>query len=297
MNFSYSEAFLRNIGWVTTAEQDILSTKHIAIAGLGGVGGIYLTTLLRLGIQHFSLAEADIFELKNFNRQVGATIATIDQPKTTAMAEMARMINPNVKLRIFPEGLTDDNLVSFLDGVDLYICGLDYFAIEMREKIMAECNRRGIPAVFAAPLGMGAAMLYFKPGGMSFENYFCLRNDTVPDKLIKFLIGIAPTMMQRGYVVDPAGVNMAKGRLPSTIMGCTLCAGITATQALKILLKRGNVPAVPRIVHYDAYLNCLRHSWVPWGNRNPIQRLKFMIARSILRRYVQTTALGTSKNE
>ena len=48
-SFDYHRAFSRNIGWVTRAEQDLLRKKRVAIAGMGGVGGIHLLTLARLG--------------------------------------------------------------------------------------------------------------------------------------------------------------------------------------------------------------------------------------------------------
>ena len=59
--FDYEEAFSRNLGWVTPAEQQTLRSKRIAIAGLGGVGGAHLLTLARLGIGRFHLADFDRF--------------------------------------------------------------------------------------------------------------------------------------------------------------------------------------------------------------------------------------------
>ena len=54
--FHYESAFARNIGWVTNAEQAILRGKRVAIAGGGGVGGVHLLTLARLGIGAFHIA-------------------------------------------------------------------------------------------------------------------------------------------------------------------------------------------------------------------------------------------------
>ena len=79
--FNYSEAFSRNIGWITEAEQQTLRNKRIAIAGMGGVGGSHLLTLTRLGVGNFNIADFDKFELANFNRQMGATVSHIDQEK------------------------------------------------------------------------------------------------------------------------------------------------------------------------------------------------------------------------
>ena len=167
--FSYHEAFARNIGWVTRAEQEALRGKRVAIAGMGGVGGVHLLTLARLGIGAFHIADFDTFDLANFNRQVGATVSTLGRPKVEVLAEMARDINPGLQLKSFPAGVTADNLASFFQGVDLYVDGLDFFAFAAREATFAACARFGIPATTAAPLGMGTAVLNSLPGRMGFE--------------------------------------------------------------------------------------------------------------------------------
>src|SRR6478672_10080770 len=92
--FNYRQAFARNIGWVTEDEQALLRGKRVAIAGGGGVGGVHLLTLARLGVGAFHIADLDRFELANFNRQVGATIGTLGRSKVDVLAEMAADINP-----------------------------------------------------------------------------------------------------------------------------------------------------------------------------------------------------------
>ena len=72
-SFDYDKAFSRNIGWVTEDEQQRLRRARVAVGGLGGVGGVHLLTLARLGIGAFSIADFDVFDIVNFNRQVGAT--------------------------------------------------------------------------------------------------------------------------------------------------------------------------------------------------------------------------------
>lgn len=277
--FDYDTAFARNIGWVTRAEQQRLRGARIAIAGLGGVGGIHLLTLARLGIGAFHVADFDRFDIPNFNRQVGATLSTLDQPKAEVMATAARDINPELDLRVFAEGVTDVNRQTFLDGVDVYVDGLDFFAFEAREKIFAACHARGIPAVTVAPLGMGAALLNFLPGGMSFEDYFGFSGCSDAEKALRFFIGLAPARLQMAYLVDPTTVDLAGRRGPSTIMACQLCAGVAATEALKILLGRGEVHAAPRAIHFDAYLNKLSRLHRPGGNRHPRQRAALARAR------------------
>ena len=70
--FSYELAFARNVGWVTEQEQARLKQCSVAIGGLGGVGGAHAITLARLGVGNFRLADFDVFDWPNMNRQAGA---------------------------------------------------------------------------------------------------------------------------------------------------------------------------------------------------------------------------------
>ena len=73
--FHYESAFVRNLGWVTVAEQAVLRTKRIAIGGLGGVGGSHLLTLTRLGVGGFNLADFDRFEALRNGEKIDLTAA------------------------------------------------------------------------------------------------------------------------------------------------------------------------------------------------------------------------------
>lgn len=278
-SFLYDEAFSRNIGWLTGPEQSRLRRTRVAIAGLGGVGGAHLLTLCRLGIGQFHLADFDTFDLVNFNRQAGATVGSLGQNKLDVMTRQALDINPELEIRGFSQGVTPENLDAFLDGVDLYVDGLDFFAFQARQQVFAACAKKGIPAITAAPLGMGTAVLNFLPGGMSFNDYFRLDDGPEAEKPLRFLLGLAPARLQMIYLADPSTVDLASHKGPSTIMACQLCAGVAATEALKILVGRGPVRAAPRGYHFDAYRNRLALTWRPGGNRNPLQRLAIAIAR------------------
>ena len=281
--FSYEEAFSRNLGWVTLAEQLRLRKSRVCIAGLGGVGGVYLLTLARLGVGAFSIADFDTYALANFNRQIGATVSSLNRPKIDVMLAMARDINPDLDVRVFNEGVSAGNLDAFLADGDVYLDGLDFFALDMRRRVFAACHAKGIPAVTVAPLGMGAALLNFVPGGMSFETYFQLEGRTEHEQALRFLVGLSPAMLQMSYLVDPSRVDLARRRGPSSVIAVQLCSGIAAAQVLKLILRRGEVVAAPHGLHFDAFRNRLKHTWRPGGNRNPLQRLLLALATRRLR--------------
>jgi molybdopterin/thiamine biosynthesis adenylyltransferase len=278
--FSYSEAFARNLGWVAEHEQALLRGKTIAIAGLGGVGGVHLLTLARLGIGNFRVADFDDFAIANFNRQVGATVSSLGHPKAEVLCRMARDINPQLNITCYPQGIDKTNLNEFLEGADLYVDGLDFFAFDARRMVFARCGQLGIPAVTVAPVGMGAALVNFLPGGMTFDDYFQWHDSqSEEERALRFLIGLTPGNLHRNYLVDLNRVDFVARKTPSTIMACQICAGVAATEALKILLGRGPVSCAPHAVQFDAYRNKLVRTWRPWGNKNPIQRLMMWFAR------------------
>jgi molybdopterin/thiamine biosynthesis adenylyltransferase len=289
-SFRYEQAFSRNIGWVTPEEQAVLRTKRVAIAGGGGVGGVHLLTLARLGISKFHIADFDTFDLVNFNRQVGANMSTLGQPKADVLARMARDINPEIDIQVFPGGIDQDNLPAFFKGVDLYVDSLDFFAFAIRQQTFAMCATLGIPATTAAPLGMGTAVLNFMPGKMTFEEYFQWGDLPDLDKAIRFVVGLAPAGLHRPYLVVPEAVNFAEQRGPSTFMACQMCAGVAATEALKILLGRGEVRAAPHGMQFDAYRNKFVRTWRPGGNKNPLHRLMIAIGTRQMRKQGMTTA-------
>jgi molybdopterin/thiamine biosynthesis adenylyltransferase len=278
-NFDYATAFSRNIGWVTEAEQKRLRHKRVAVAGMGGVGGFHLLTLARLGVGKFSIADLDQFELANFNRQAGAVMSTLGRPKVDVLAEMVRDINPECEVEIFPEGVHRDNLQAFFTSADLYLDGLDFFAFDARESVFAHCAQHGIPAITVAPLGMSAALLNFLPGGMSFEEYFQVSGRPELEKAVRLLVGLAPSVLHRHYLVDRTRVDLRERRGPSTVVACQLCAGVAAGEALKILLGRGKAWPAPHGIQFDGYRNRLAHTWRPGGNRHPLNRLAITIVK------------------
>jgi len=287
----YEDAFSRNLGLISPEEQQRLRTSRVAIAGMGGVGGVQLITLARLGVGRFSIADPDTFEVVNFNRQFGAEVSSVGQGKAAVMAEKAREINPEVDIRLFEEPVTPRNVDDFLDGADAFVDGIDFFSFDVRRMLFAEAKKRGIWAVTAGPIGFSTAWLLFDPNGMSFDDYFDLHDGMEPvDVFAAFLMGLAPRGTHFPYI-DLSYVDRQSGRGPSAGIAAALCSGVTGAEIIKVLLKRGPLYPVPHYTQFDAYRRILRAGKLRWGNRGPIQRLK----RAILRR--RMTALGYGKEE
>ncbi len=279
----FTQAFRRNLGLVTPAEQALLHRSCVAIAGLGGVGGHHLLTLTRMGVGRFHLADYDVFEPVNINRQVGATVATFGRSKLEVMVEHALAINPYLKIQSFPEGLTESNLDSFLTGAHLVLDGLDFFNFTMRRLLFNRARELGLHVVTAGPLGFSAAVLVFSPyDGMSFDEYFHIHESlSEEDRLLRFAMGLAPRPTHLAYM-DTSRVSFREKAGPSIASACMVCAGAAATEALKILLGRGPVQPVPSYLQIDPYTWTLRKGRLYGGNRNPWQRIKTAFVKHVL---------------
>ncbi|MCB1877940.1 MAG: ThiF family adenylyltransferase [Chromatiales bacterium] len=277
--FDFDRAFSRNLGLMQPDEQQKIRSARVAIPGLGGVGGAHLLTLARMGVANFTIADFDVFELHNFNRQAGATLSALHRPKAEVMDQLVRDINPDADIRIFGEGINANNIDAFLEGVDVVIDGLDFFAVEARQILHAACWDKGIPAVMAGPIGASTAYIVFQPGHMSWHDYFAMDLATnITEKFILFAIGNAPAGTHVSYM-DAKYVRLDEKRGPSLSLAVQLCSGAAAGEAMKLILGRGKIYPAPWFHQYDVYKCLYVRRKLRWGNRGPMQRLKFKMLR------------------
>lgn len=280
--FNYDLAFSRNHGITSHDEQLRLKNATVAIAGMGGVGGDYLISLLRSGVGNFKISDFDDFELGNFNRQYGATMSSIGRKKMEVMAELALDVNPEASLKTYGEGINENNLDDFLMGVDVLVDAVEFFEVKVHQMLINACMARGIPAVFGVPLGFGAGVLAYLPEGMSFDDYFDIDyNAPLEQQVLKMSLGCAPAGFHLKYV-DPSSVDLSQRKAPSMVTGCKIATGMVITQTLLAILHPNELKPLPNYSCYDARFNKLKKGYLWMGNRNPLQKLKFMIARKLL---------------
>lgn len=122
--FSYSEMVTRNLGFVSEEEQQSLQKSCIFIPGVGGMGGTALECLARTGIGHFIIADIDVFEVSNLNRQIFSSCEVVGQQKALVAKETLLKINPQIQVEIFSADW-QVHLEEILNRCDLVINGCD----------------------------------------------------------------------------------------------------------------------------------------------------------------------------
>jgi tRNA threonylcarbamoyladenosine dehydratase len=280
--FKYNLAFSRNHGIINTEEQARLKNATFAIAGMGGVGGDYLITLLRAGVGNFKISDFDEFEMGNFNRQYGATMSSVGRNKMAVMHELALDINPESHIKTYSTGINEKNVDEFLIGVDVCVDAVEFFEIKVHRLIVRACMERDIPVIFGVPIGFGVGALVFTSKGMSFDDYFDIDYEApLALQALKMALGSAPAGFHLKYIL-PSAFDLGSRKAPSISSGCKLTTGVVITKAILSLLHPEELKPLPHYTCYDARLNRLKNGYMWLGNRNPIQQFKFVIARKRL---------------
>ena len=277
--------FSRNIGLLSEVEQELLLKSRVAVAGAGGVGGLHILTLARLGVGNFNIADPDTFEAANVSRQFGAFRHTYGQNKAEVLAEMVLEINPAADIKLFTKGVSSENVDEFLSEAMVFVDGIDFFEFTIRRMLFQKSREKKIYAVTCAPLGFGSTLQVFAPKGMDFDTYFGT-SETLPieKNLAAFAAGLAPNPYHIRYM-DLSKVNMKKKKGPAVAPACTLAASLLATEVAKIITGSQRVYAVPHYLQIDMYRRKLKKGFLWLGGNNPLQRLKtWLIYRQFLKR-------------
>ena len=131
---------------------DKLQKAHVAVFGLGGVGSHAAESLARSGVGELTIVDFDRINPTNINRQIIALNSTIGIPKSQAMAERIKLINPDCKVHVldtFFEASNSNEIIT--NDFDAVVDAIDTFNSKI--KLLVECKHKKIP-IFSA---MGAA--------------------------------------------------------------------------------------------------------------------------------------------
>ncbi|MCB0422526.1 MAG: ThiF family adenylyltransferase [Bdellovibrionales bacterium] len=279
------ETFNRNIGLMTPEQLLTLSEKRVAIAGIGGLGGEALRGLVGLGIRKFSNADPDVLDKNNRNKQSLASERTEGRLKVEVASEYILERNPYAEIRSFKEGVREENIDRFLEGVDMVIDGIDVFAMGVRRQIFMKAHEKGIPVLTIAPLGRSVSVMLFRPDGITYDRYFDVNEKTNQNEhLLKFILGMAPGFMHRNHYHEQY-LRMSEGIAPSYIGSTQIAAGHVVDIVRGVLLGNSEISSAPTSYQYDFSKMQVQKSHLAMGNRGPIQRLKLVVAREKFRRH------------
>lgn len=236
-----AEQYERNFGWLSREEHERITESEVAIAGVGGDGGALAVQLARMGVAKFRLADPDPFEVENINRQEGATYKTIGRNKAEVIAEIIKDIQPHAEVKVYTDGVTEENVTDFVAGSDLVFDETEYTRHEIGVMIARECRRNSIPEIMALNVGFGSYVTSFDPNkGMTFEEYLGLDNDMPLSEIAKQEVSLAKWIPHIPSYADMSIFpKVASGEVsaPTVSPGVGIAASHAAVQAVAYLVK------------------------------------------------------------
>ena len=129
-----------------------LQNAHVAVFGIGGVGGYTVEALARSGVGSFDLIDNDTVALTNINRQIIATLDTVGQPKVEVMAKRIASINPDAKVNCRQCFFLPENQHEFdFSQYDYVVDAVDTVAAKIA--IVLAAKAAGVPVISSMGAG------------------------------------------------------------------------------------------------------------------------------------------------
>jgi molybdopterin/thiamine biosynthesis adenylyltransferase/rhodanese-related sulfurtransferase len=208
--------------------QKKLEAARMLVVGAGGLGSPAAFYLAAAGVGTLRIADDDVVDRSNLQRQILHTDARIGVAKVESAAAALSALNPRTKIEAVQDRITSANVERMLDGVDVVVDGADNFPV--RYLLNDACVKLGKPLVYGAVQRFEGQASVFDAGRRRGEApcYRCLFPEPPPPDA-------SPNCAEAGVL----------GVLPGVI------GLLQATEAIKLVLGIGT-PLAGRLLQFDA---------------------------------------------
>ena len=288
--FAYSEMISRNLGFVSAAEQERLRGAHVFVAGVGGMGGAAVACLVRAGVGRLTIADLDVFEVSNLNRQIFASLDSVGQDKARTTAEAIARINPECRVTVYGREWVE-HLDTLLPTVDVVLNGCDDARATITLMRRAAAHGRTVVDAFASPL---PNVYVVGPADPRPEERFGYPTVGLPVERIDAAVAAECLVKEIEYVMvhsssaehvelDLAGEMIAGQRKRMSfapMVWSTSC--LMAYEAVRVILGKPGGPG-PGGIFFN-----------PWTHRveRPHGRVRAALRRFFVRRFMRKLAEG-----
>lgn len=201
-----------------------LKAARVLLIGAGGLGSPAALYLAAAGVGTLGLAEFDLVDVTNLQRQILHGTSQLGRPKLDSARLRLRDLNPHVQVEPVPARLTSANALAVLQGYDVVVDGSDNFPT--RYLVNDACVLLGKPLVYGSIFRFeGQVSLFDAARGPCYR---CLYSEPPPP-------GLVPSCAEGGVL----------GVLPGVI------GSLQALEAIKLVLGVGE-SLVGRLVLFDA---------------------------------------------
>ena len=211
------------------AGQERLLGAHVLVVGIGGLGSPAAMYLAASGVGRLTLADDDVVDLSNLQRQIAHGEATVGQPKVVSARERIAGLNSGVAVSTIAQRLEGDRLEGAVAAADVVLDATDNMTA--RVAINDACMATRTPLVSGAAIRMEGQVAVFDPRDAESPCYRCLYDD-----------------------VGEQALNCAENGVIAPLVG--IVGTVQAMEALKLIAEVGEP-----LVGYVLYLDAKRMEW------------------------------------
>ena len=229
----YWEMLTRQMPLVSEEEQEKFKNAKVTVIGCGGIGGLTIEMLARMGVGELVLVDEDAFDLSNLNRQTLSTHENLGQPKSEVAEKKVREINPYVTVTSYREHVDEANVDKLIKDSRIVIDALDN--VLTRVIVSRKAREYKIPFIHGAIHGTLGQITTFLPNTKSYEEMFNLPSlgKELTDEVVESLKNVT------------TGPPPVIGPVPN-LVSC-----LQAMEAYKIITGLGKVTVSPKLLTFD----------------------------------------------
>ncbi len=191
--------------------QQRLVDSHVLVVGAGGLGSPVALYLAASGVGHITIADHDVVDLTNLQRQIAHTTARVGQAKVDSASQAMLALNPEVRVSTLNHRLDSKQLDTLVPTVQVVLDCCDNF--ETRQAVNAACVKHHVPLVSGAAIRMDGQLAVYDPRNAQSPCYACIfPPDQAPEEVRCATMGVlAPLVGVIGTMQAMEAVKLITG--------------------------------------------------------------------------------------
>jgi len=169
--------------------QQLLVDSHVLVVGAGGLGSPVAMYLAASGVGHITIADHDVVDLTNLQRQIAHTTARVGHQKVESASQAMLALNPEVRVTALAHKLDAAQLDALVPTVTVVVDCCDNF--ETRHAVNAACVKHKVPLVSGAAIRMDGQLSVYDARDDTSPCYACIfPPDQAPEEVLCSTMGV-----------------------------------------------------------------------------------------------------------
>ncbi len=207
--------YLRNRDIFSVTDQLRLARSRVAVIGAGGLGGTVILLLARIGIGALTVADGDVFDETNLNRQALSDMSNLGLSKAEQADARVDAINPAVEMTTHQTLVGPDNIESILTGAQVVVDALDN--IPDRLMLGGAARNLNLPLVHGALAGFDGQVMTVFPDDQGLERIYGgaenLKGSPERPEAVLGVPALTPAIVATLQVMEVIKILLDRGRL------------------------------------------------------------------------------------